>query len=177
MFIRGLRALSCSLDQQCDNRPCFLPPSAHLHANSLSSSFAQTFHQVPWLLLIPFVGLLLSVLFRFCGVVCRTCWRRCSSRRNSSSSSGSSDMSDVEIADPVPVPMPVWSGALTVCTICMEEFADWEAVRVLQLCGHGYQKRCVDAWLMKKAPRPSSPPPLPSPPPSNSRCCRCRRRR
>lgn len=67
-------------------------------------------------------------------------------------------MSEVEIADPVRVPMPVWSGALTVCTICMEEFADWEAVRVLQLCGHGYHKRCVDAWLMKKAPRPSSPP-------------------
>lgn len=137
--------------------PAGAPPApaiTHHHAHSFSS-VAQTVLDVPiaWLAF----GFLLSVLFRLCGVICRTCRRRRSSGWNSSSSSsGPSSLSVVEISTyPLPVPTTVWSGALTVCAICMEEFADGEAVRVLPRCGHGYHKSCVDTWLVNKATCPS----------------------
>ncbi|KAM3298461.1 hypothetical protein ACQJBY_040093 [Aegilops geniculata] len=41
------------------------------------------------------------------------------------------------------------------CAICLAEFADGEAVRVLPGCGHGFHIACVDAWLRSRASCPS----------------------
>ncbi|KAF7112125.1 hypothetical protein CFC21_112061 [Triticum aestivum] len=41
------------------------------------------------------------------------------------------------------------------CAICLAEFADGEAVRVLPGCGHGFHIACVDAWLRTRASCPS----------------------
>ncbi|XP_044961323.1 probable E3 ubiquitin-protein ligase ATL44 [Hordeum vulgare subsp. vulgare] len=41
------------------------------------------------------------------------------------------------------------------CAVCLAEFADGEAVRVLPVCGHGFHVACVDAWLRTRATCPS----------------------
>ncbi|WVZ78379.1 hypothetical protein U9M48_026101 [Paspalum notatum var. saurae] len=41
------------------------------------------------------------------------------------------------------------------CAICLADFAEGEAVRVLPRCGHGFHVACVDAWLRTRATCPS----------------------
>ncbi|URD99231.1 finger protein [Musa troglodytarum] len=42
---------------------------------------------------------------------------------------------------------PGGSGKLSVCPICLAEFADGDQVRVLPQCGHGFHVACVDTWF------------------------------
>ncbi|KAE8784442.1 RING-H2 finger protein ATL2A [Hordeum vulgare] len=47
------------------------------------------------------------------------------------------------------------SSSSSECAVCLAEFADGEAVRVLPGCGHGFHVACVDAWLRTRATCPS----------------------
>ncbi|KAM0832536.1 hypothetical protein ACQ4PT_064833 [Festuca glaucescens] len=33
------------------------------------------------------------------------------------------------------------------CAICLAEFVDGDAVRVMPACGHGFHARCIERWL------------------------------
>nr|ACG46789.1 RNA recognition motif containing protein [Zea mays] len=39
------------------------------------------------------------------------------------------------------------AGAAAECAICLAEFADGDAVRVMPACGHGFHARCIERWL------------------------------
>ncbi|CAM0146336.1 unnamed protein product [Urochloa decumbens] len=64
---------------------------------------------------------------------------------------------DLEKAAPPPPPPPpalVYSaagtklaGAAAECAICLAEFVDGDAVRVMPACGHGFHARCIERWL------------------------------
>lgn len=60
------------------------------------------------------------------------------------------------VADPEAPPPPpalVYSAAGTKlagaaeCAICLAEFVDGDAVRVMPVCGHGFHARCIERWL------------------------------
>ena len=72
------------------------------------------------------------------------------------------------------------------CAICLAEYTEGEALRVLPRCGHGFHVACVDAWLRTCATCPSCRAPIvamPAQPPAtttvvvvvaaNNRCGRC----
>lgn len=71
--------------------------------------------------------------------------------------SASSGNADPEKPAPPPPPSPpalVYSaagtkltGAAAECAICLAEFADGDAVRVMPACGHGFHARCIERWL------------------------------
>jgi hypothetical protein len=52
-----------------------------------------------------------------------------------------------------PPPSLVYSAAGTKlagaaeCAICLAEFVDGDAVRVMPACGHGFHARCIERWL------------------------------
>ena len=54
---------------------------------------------------------------------------------------------------PPPPPALVYSAAGTKlagaaeCAICLAEFVDGDAVRVMPVCGHGFHARCIERWL------------------------------
>ncbi|KAF8676760.1 hypothetical protein HU200_046809 [Digitaria exilis] len=55
---------------------------------------------------------------------------------------------------PPPPPELVYSaagtklaGAAAECAICLAEFVDGDAVRVMPACGHGFHARCIERWL------------------------------
>ena len=56
-------------------------------------------------------------------------------------------------APPPPPPALVYSAAGTKlagaaeCAICLAEFVDGDAVRVMPACGHGFHARCIERWL------------------------------
>jgi len=57
-------------------------------------------------------------------------------------------------AAPPPPPALVYSaagtklaGAAVECAICLTEFADGDAVRVMPACRHGFHARCIERWL------------------------------
>uniref|UniRef100_A0ACD5ZDF9 Uncharacterized protein n=1 Tax=Avena sativa TaxID=4498 RepID=A0ACD5ZDF9_AVESA len=52
-------------------------------------------------------------------------------------------------------PAPTAWPSSSECAICLAEFAEGEAVRVLPRCGHGFHVACVDAWLRTHATCPS----------------------
>ncbi|CAM0147656.1 unnamed protein product [Urochloa decumbens] len=61
---------------------------------------------------------------------------------------------DLEKAAPPPPPALVYSAAGTKlagvaaeCAICLAEFVDGDAVRVMPACGHGFHARCIERWL------------------------------
>ncbi|MQM00243.1 hypothetical protein Taro_032973 [Colocasia esculenta] len=39
------------------------------------------------------------------------------------------------------------AGAAAECAICLSEFVDGEALRVLRACKHGFHVQCVERWL------------------------------
>ncbi|CDI83432.1 RING-H2 finger protein ATL1B, related [Eimeria acervulina] len=55
------------------------------------------------------------------------------------------------------------------CSICLEEFAQDEYVRVLQACGHIFHKSCIDIWLLRNAVCPNCKAPICASPCST--CC------
>ncbi|CAD6248502.1 unnamed protein product [Miscanthus lutarioriparius] len=59
-----------------------------------------------------------------------------------------------EAPPPPPPPALVYSaagtklaGAAAECAICLAEFADGDAVRVMPACRHGFHARCIERWL------------------------------
>ncbi|CAD6252226.1 unnamed protein product [Miscanthus lutarioriparius] len=67
-------------------------------------------------------------------------------------------------APPPPPPALVYSaaatklaGAAAECAICLAEFADGDAVRVMPACRHGFHARCIERWLAGAAARPARP--------------------
>uniref|UniRef100_A0ACD6AMP1 Uncharacterized protein n=1 Tax=Avena sativa TaxID=4498 RepID=A0ACD6AMP1_AVESA len=53
-----------------------------------------------------------------------------------------------------PAATTAWSSS-SECAICLADFVEGEAVRVLPRCGHGFHVACVDAWLRTHATCPS----------------------
>ncbi|XP_062224372.1 RING-H2 finger protein ATL79-like [Phragmites australis] len=58
------------------------------------------------------------------------------------------------VAEPEAPPALVYSaagtklaGAAAECAICLAEFVDGDAVRVMPACGHGFHARCIERWL------------------------------
>lgn len=47
------------------------------------------------------------------------------------------------------------AGAVAECAICLTEFAEGDAVRVLPACNHGFHGRCVEQWLATKGSCPT----------------------
>ncbi|XP_074557126.1 RING-H2 finger protein ATL79-like [Curcuma longa] len=47
------------------------------------------------------------------------------------------------------------AGAVAECAICLTEFAEGDAVRVLPACNHGFHGRCVEQWLATRGSCPS----------------------
>ncbi|CAN6277282.1 unnamed protein product [Urochloa humidicola] len=83
---------------------------------------------------------------------------------------------DLEKAAPPPPPPPpppalVYSatgtklaGAAAECAICLAEFVDGDAVRVMPACGHGFHARCIERWLAggRRSSCPTCRAPLPA---------------
>nr|AET50874.1 hypothetical protein [Eimeria tenella] len=46
------------------------------------------------------------------------------------------------------------------CSICLEEFAAGDNVRILQACGHIFHKCCIDIWLLRNAVCPNCKSPI-----------------
>ncbi|GLJ37775.1 hypothetical protein SUGI_0767810 [Cryptomeria japonica] len=40
------------------------------------------------------------------------------------------------------------------CSICLDDYRDWEILRILMDCKHVYHVDCIDAWLMRSASCP-----------------------
>ena len=57
--------------------------------------------------------------------------------------------------------------------ICMVEFEEGEAVRVLPPCGHGFRVACIDKWLHRHSTCPSCRRILSLRLPPDERCSRC----
>ncbi|KAL5984590.1 hypothetical protein ACLOJK_041898 [Asimina triloba] len=55
------------------------------------------------------------------------------------------------------IPTVAYDGGekLADCAICLTEFAEGDAIRVLPQCGHGFHVGCVDAWLGSHSSCPS----------------------
>jgi hypothetical protein len=65
-----------------------------------------------------------------------------------------SDPEKPTVEAPPPPPALVYSaagtklaGAAAECAICLAEFADGDAVRVMPACRHGFHARCIECWL------------------------------
>ncbi|XP_072968046.1 RING-H2 finger protein ATL79-like [Typha angustifolia] len=80
----------------------------------------------------------------------------CRHRRRRSPSSD-----DLEKSTPAQEPAMVFSagtklaGAGAECAICLAEFADGDAVRVLPACNHGFHVRCIERWLAARSSCPT----------------------
>jgi hypothetical protein len=59
------------------------------------------------------------------------------------------------------------------CAICLAEFEDGQAMRVLPQCGHGFHAACVDTWLRSHSSCPSCRRVLAVDLPAGERCRRC----
>jgi hypothetical protein len=59
------------------------------------------------------------------------------------------------------------------CAICLAEFEDGQAMRVLRQCGHGFHAACVDTWLRSHSSCPSCRSVLTVDLPAGERCRRC----
>nr|CAB3488042.1 unnamed protein product [Digitaria exilis] len=59
------------------------------------------------------------------------------------------------------------------CAICLAEFEEGEAVRVLPPCGHGFHAACIDKWLRAHSTCPSCRRILSLRLPPGERCNRC----
>ncbi|KAG2568323.1 RING-H2 finger protein ATL8-like [Panicum virgatum] len=59
------------------------------------------------------------------------------------------------------------------CAICLAEFEEGEAVRVLPPCGHGFHAACIDKWLRGHSTCPSCRRILSLRLPPGERCSRC----
>ncbi|RLM79762.1 RING-H2 finger protein ATL79-like [Panicum miliaceum] len=64
------------------------------------------------------------------------------------------DPEKAAVEAPPPPPALVYSaagtklaGAAAECAICLAEFVDGDAVRVMPACGHGFHARCIERWL------------------------------
>jgi E3 ubiquitin-protein ligase ATL10/75/76/77/78 len=87
---------------------------------------------------------------------------RCRARREE----GDPEKPPVEEAE-APPPLPVvlvysasgtkLAGAAAECAICLAEFVDGDAVRVMPACGHGFHARCIERWLAARGRRSSCP--------------------
>ncbi|CAN6236044.1 unnamed protein product [Urochloa humidicola] len=59
------------------------------------------------------------------------------------------------------------------CAICLAEFEEGEAVRVLPTCGHGFHAACIDKWLRGHSTCPSCRRILSLRLPPGEQCRRC----
>ncbi|TKW40951.1 hypothetical protein SEVIR_1G281000v4 [Setaria viridis] len=59
------------------------------------------------------------------------------------------------------------------CAICLAEFEDGQAMRVLPQCGHAFHAACVDTWLRGHSSCPSCRRVLAAELPAGERCRRC----
>ncbi|KAF8729221.1 hypothetical protein HU200_017805 [Digitaria exilis] len=64
-------------------------------------------------------------------------------------------------------------GAADECAICLAEFEDGQAIRVLPQCGHVFHASCVDTWLRGHSSCPSCRRVLAAELPAGERCSRC----
>ncbi|CAO2041404.1 unnamed protein product [Urochloa humidicola] len=97
-------------------------------------------------------------------------------RRGSGTEEAATGLPDLEKAAPPPPPPPpppalVYSaagtklaGAAAECAICLAEFVDGDAVRVMPACGHGFHARCIERWLAggRRSSCPTCRTPLPT---------------
>ncbi|WVZ74151.1 hypothetical protein U9M48_022366 [Paspalum notatum var. saurae] len=59
------------------------------------------------------------------------------------------------------------------CAICLAEFEEGQAMRVLPQCGHAFHAACVDTWLRSHSSCPSCRRVLAAGLPAGERCRRC----
>lgn len=69
---------------------------------------------------------------------------------------------EIEAALPATAPAVVFSagetklaGAAPECAICLVEFGEGDAVRVMPACSHGFHVRCVERWLATRRTCPT----------------------
>lgn len=105
--------------------------------------------------------------------------RRARRRGSRGGDAGQEINADPEKPSPPPQALPalVYStsgtklaGAAAECAICLAEFADGDAVRVMPACGHGFHARCIETWLAggRRSSCPTCRAPATAPPASST---------
>jgi hypothetical protein len=142
-------------EQHASSSPVLPPPPPHQQQQQAAVSVDSDMVVILASFLCALVCVLGLALVSRCA--CRLC------RRASSSTTGPAQAEQApppkglkkKAIDALPTVPFTAAAAAADCAICLAEFAEGDALRVLPRCGHAFHVACVDAWLRTRATCPS----------------------